>query len=381
MFTRIDLKWFKCFEDLVLPIAPLTLLSGTNASGKSTIFQSLVLLHQTMLRNEWATRLQLNGPELELGTAADVIDKVHGRGRFRIGIADNDCGIQWEFSSGEDRQEAMSVAVESVEVNGVPSGPNENLRFLVPESSNDALTLTNRLRGMTYLTAERTGPREVYQLQDPDSTQVVGPRGDNAVGMLYQRLDQEVLPLLLTEPLPPKLLQQVGNRMRAFFPNSSIDVQHVKNTNFVTLGIKTSDATGFHRPMHVGFGLTQILPIIVAVLTASEGDLLLIENPEVHLHPGGQAAMGRFLTHASAAGVQVLVETHSDHVLNGIRRGVKAGEIASDAVALHFFRSRDEDGPQVVSPQIDPSGNVDEWPEGFFDQFDKDINHFADWGE
>ncbi|MBT8420171.1 MAG: DUF3696 domain-containing protein, partial [Gammaproteobacteria bacterium] len=80
-------------------------------------------------------------------------------------------------------------------------------------------------------------------------------------------------------------------------------------------------------------------------------------------------------------GIQVIVETHSDHVLNGIRRSVKAGRIAPEQVALHFFRSRSEAGAQVTSPQLDRAGNIDAWPEGFFDQFDKDVNYLAGWGE
>ena len=129
--------------------------------------------------------------------------------------------------------------------------------------------------------------------------------------------------------------------------------------------------------------MTQVLPIVVAALSANGGDLLLIENPEVHLHPAGQAEMGTFLAEVASAGVQVLIETHSDHVLNGIRRAVKSGTLVSGDVVLHFFRPRCEDrtegGPQVQSPVLDADGNIDNWPDGFFDQFDRDMNYFAGW--
>jgi predicted ATPase len=91
--------------------------------------------------------------------------------------------------------------------------------------------------------------------------------------------------------------------------------------------------------------------------------------------------MGEFLAAAAAAGVQVILETHSDHVLNGIRRSVKARVLAPNQVALHFFQPRDGEGAQVISPLLDASGNLDIWPDGFFDQFDKDANHFAGWGD
>jgi len=119
----------------------------------------------------------------------------------------------------------------------------------------------------------------------------------------------------------------------------------------------------------------------VAALSADKGDIILVENPEVHLHPAGQAHMGQFLADVSRAGIQVILETHSDHVLNGIRRSVRAKRVTPEHVAIHFFRPRSSEAAQVISPIIDTSGNLDTWPEGFFDQFDKDTNYFAGWGE
>ena len=109
-------------------------------------------------------------------------------------------------------------------------------------------------------------------------------------------------------------------------------------------------------------------------------NLILIENPEVHLHPAGQALMGQFLAEVSAAGVQIVLETHSDHILNGIRRSVKSKKVQHEGVAIYFFRSYSDERGQVQSPQIDADGNLDDWPEDFFDQFDKDMDFFAGWG-
>ena len=171
--------------------------------------------------------------------------------------------------------------------------------------------------------------------------------------------------------------------MNYFFPGCGLTIENVPNANAVTLGIRTSIDMDFHRPIHTGFGLTQVLPIAVAALSASRDGLLLIENPEVHLHPAGQAMMGEFLSEVAAAGVQVILETHSDHVLNGVRRAVRERTLSPDGVALHFFRPRQDYEPnsaaQVQSPLLDSDGNIDAWPEGFFDQFDKDMNYFAGW--
>lgn len=375
MLTRLDLHYFKCFELLRLPLGHLTLLSGANASGKSSVLQALVLLHQTMREHEWSARLMLNGEAIKLGTVSDVVDKVHGRKSLGIGVIDHNKTYSWSFSG--ERSE-LSMAVDYVMVDQDRIEQPELLRHLLLPGL--ITSLANRLKNLTYITAERIGPREVYALEDRQIASVVGPAGEHAVSVLHWGRDESVLDGLVIQDVINKRLHQVEARMRMFFPGCGLEVQQVPRVNAVTLGLRTSDATDFHRPIHVGFGLTQVLPIVIAALSATEEDILLIENPEVHLHPAGQVFMGQFLAEIANAGIQVIVETHSDHVLNGIRRFVKSGRIQPEKIALHFFRSSSSiDIAQVVSPQIDARGNINSWPDGFFDQFDKDMNYFAGW--
>lgn len=378
MLTRVDLQHFKCFELLRLPLGSLTLLTGPNASGKSSVLQALVLLHQTMRQHEWSTRLMLNGPDLRLGTVSDVVDKVHGRFTFEIGLVDADVSCHWSFTG--DRVE-MSMLVDRVAVDSSVIERPQVLRYLLPIEEKDAALVAHRLRGLTYITAERVGPREVYTLEDRQAAPVVGPIGEHAVSVLHWGRDERVLDELALPGVPATRLHQVGERMRMLFPGCALTTVQVPQVNAVTLGLRTSDDTDFHRPIHAGFGITQILPIIIAALSANKDDILLIENPEVHLHPAGQALVGQFLADVARAGVQVILETHSDHVLNGIRRSVKAGRLEAEQVAIHFFRPRSDKAAQVLSPQLDGEGNIDTWPEGFFDQFDNDMNYFAGWGE
>lgn len=380
MLRRLELEHFKCFDLLRLPLSPLTLLSGTNASGKSSILQALVLLHQTMREYEWSTRLMLNGDSIRLGTVADVVDKVHGRRSIRIAVEDDDGFYSWTFSGERD---ALSMGVDSVTSGAQLLETPQILRYLIPMDPSrptESPGLASRVRDLTYITAERVGPREVYPLADLQAAPVVGPAGEYAVSVLHAGRDERVIEALAVPTAPPTRLRQVEARMKEFFPGCALEVQQVPQANAVTLGLRTSEATDFHRPVHVGFGLTQVLPIIVAALSSARADIVLIENPEVHLHPSGQALMGQFLATVASAGVQVILETHSDHVLNGIRRAVKSGTIPSSDVAIHFFRQRDESAAQVMSPMMDSSGSVDAWPEGFFDQFDRDANYFAGWG-
>lgn len=383
MLTQLNLTNFKCFELLKLPLGALTLLSGANASGKSSILQALVLLHQTMLEHEWSTRLMLNGTVAKLGTVADVVDQVHGRDNFEIGLIDDHFSCQWNFAG--DRAD-MSLAVAEVEIGGETMPNPERLRYLLPPDvwiagDTEAQSLAIRSRDLTYITAEREGPREFYTLGDQHAIPTVGPTGENAVSVLHRRRDELVRDALLLGGQTPRLLPQVRERLAKFFPSCDLDVQQVSNANIVTMGIKNSPDTDFLRPINCGFGITQVLPIIVAVLSVPEGSILLVENPEVHLHPYGQALMGQLLAEVAHAGVQVIVETHSDHVLNGIRRAVKTELLPAEEVAIHFFRPRSAGSPQVLSPTLDSSGNIDVWPEGFFDQFDKDLDYFAGWGE
>ncbi len=379
MITRVNLKHFKCFEMLKLPLTDLTLLSGANASGKSSILQALVLLHQTMREHEWSTRLMLNGNMLKLGTVSDVVDKIHGRHAFEIGLEDDAKSYSWKFSG--DRAD-MSLSVDCVDVSGSVSNNPQKLQFMFPSDGNNAASdLAKRIRGLTYITAERIGPREFYPLEDRQNASVVGPAGEYAISLLHSGRDEKVIKGLEMEGVPATRLRQVEARMQTFFPGCGLAVEQVPRMNAVTLGLRTSEDTDFHRPINVGFGLTQVLPIVVAALSAKLNDILLIENPEVHLHPAGQALMGQFLAEVASAGVQVIIETHSDHILNGIRRAVRSKHLKPEQATLHFFRPRKEGETQVITPQLDVTGNIDVWPEGFFDQFDKDMNHFAGWDE
>lgn len=414
MIEQLELRNFKCFELLRLSLAPLTLLSGTNASGKSSVLQALTLLHQTMREDEYSRRLILNGRVVQLGTLTDVVSQTYGRDSFGIELSDSDVGIAWDFT-GERRD--MSLEVAEVRSMGKTFDNPRRLRYLVPskeiveifrmmrESSstsgtsdiqraqnplfrapNPVFKLALQIRDLTYLTAEREGPRDIYSLEDQYSVDRVGPRGENAVSALFSGQDALVAESLRLAKTVPTLLRQVEARLAQFFPGCSLNLQQVSNVNAVTLGIRISEATDFLRPIHCGFGITQVLPIIVAALCAprssnQEGEILIIENPEVHLHPAGQALMGQFLAEVANSGRQIIVETHSDHVLSGIRRAVKSNKILAEQVAIYFFRQPSPGASQVMNPILDETGNIDMWPDGFFDQFDKDIDYFAGWGE
>jgi len=378
MLTRIELSHFKCFSELSLPLSPLTLLTGKNASGKSSVIQSLVLLSQTMCEQEWANHLLLNGESISLGTVADVVDQLSGRFKIEIGLHFTDRKIRWFFSA---QRLQMSMDLDAISVDGGPPTASTLVRRLVsPTHHAGFVDYTEKIRDLTYITAERIGPREVYALRDAHILKV-GTKGELAASVLFHGADQLVSESLVLPESLPTLYHQVQARMQTFFPGAAFDLQRVANTNSLLLGLRSSDATEFFRPINVGFGLTQVFPIVVAALAFPPGSILAVENPEVHLHPAGQAQMGVFLALVANSGVQVIVETHSDHLLSGVRRAVKSQIISTDQVAINYFRARDEAPDQVASLMIDRNGNIDSWPDGFFDQFDKDASFFAGWGD
>jgi predicted ATPase len=114
------------------------------------------------------------------------------------------------------------------------------------------------------------------------------------------------------------------------------------------------------------------LPIVVALLAAKEGDVIILENPEAHIHPAGQRMLGELISLAGAGGVQILVETHSDHLLNGVRVSVKQNNIDSNNVKVDFFY-KDQEKQYAHSFRelhINPDGKMDHWPQGFFDEWE-----------
>ncbi len=370
MLDVLHLSSFKCFEALDLPLGKLTVLSGINGGGKSSVIQSLVLLSQTLDEREWSRSLLLNGPSLTLGSASDVINQTTGRRQLGLGASAGDRKVAWTFSA-QDRR-AMALDLHAVEVNGTALDLSGPIRWLLPESEASGCTIVQNLKCISWLSAERTGPRELLPLLDAQHHRQVGMRGELAAGLLHWRESEPVSTALLIEGEPPTLFHQVRARMRQFFPGCDLQILPIEGASAISLRLRSNAKSDFQRPQNVGFGLTQLFPVLVELLSARPGDIVIVENPEVHLHPKAQQDIGELLALVASCDVQVIVETHSDHVLNGIRLAVKGRtSVAPDDVAIHFF-SRDSDGAsRRLTPMIDADGRLDAWPEGFFDQFDQ----------
>lgn len=369
MLSEVTLDAFKCFERISVPLRPLTLLSGVNGGGKSSVMQAMVLLAQTLRFREWGRTLLLETDDLALGTAADVLNQRSARRMLALGLAVPGETLNWTFRTDDRR--ALTLDLHEVQRDGVVLPLDGAVHWLLPESEAASSRVVAALRRLSWISAERSGPRELLPLRDPDSYFGVGPRGELAAGLLHWHEDERVSEGLCLDGVPPTLFNQVRARMQAFFPGCDLRVTPVDGASAISLRLRTNAASDFRRPQNVGFGLTQLFPVIVALLAASKEDVILVENPEVHLHPRAQQDIGLLIAQVASSGVQVVVETHSDHVLNGIRLAVKSKKIGSSDVAIHFFGATQPRGDVVMSsPAIDSDGRLTEWPEGFFDQFD-----------
>jgi predicted ATPase len=154
-----------------------------------------------------------------------------------------------------------------------------------------------------------------------------------------------------------------------------INTEAFKGTDVISLSFRNDGVSPWVKPTNMGFGVSYTLPIVVAGMIATEGGVLIVENPEAHLHPAGQSEMGMFLARMAAAGLQVIAETHSDHVLNGIRRAIGDERfLRADEAIVHFFA----DATSPAKPlNFTATGGITEWPAGFFDQYRIDVQRIT----
>jgi predicted ATPase len=367
MISSLHLINFKPFEDRPLEFSPLTLLSGLNSSGKSSVLQSLLLLRQSYQQKLLSkTGLALNGNLVNIGTAQDALFEGAKEDliAFELVWKNGTMGI-WRFNY--DRE---------ADVLNLISQP-------VTEEVYQTSLFTNKFH---YLQAERIGSRKYYDMSDFSVKEKnIGIKGENTAYFLSLSEKQSIFNSKLSHPnvkteskgsLPDQeksqdLIDQVEAWMGEISPGTRITISPKPEVDLISMQYSYGDSK-LYRATNVGFGISYTLPIIVAILSSEPGTLILLENPEAHLHPKGQSKMGELLALAASCGVQIIVETHSDHVLNGIRLAVHDGKIEPEDVQLHYFERQEKERimvSKVTSPKIDKNGRIDQWPDGFFDEW------------
>lgn len=356
MIDRIELENFKCFKHTKLDLKTLNLFSGINGMGKSTVIQSLLLLKQSFEQDYLPNRISLNGNYVNIGTGQDLLYENAENDDIRISIFDKS-----KCYSANMIYDGLSDVLELNEYNDEIKG-----LLQVP---------------FEYLNAERNSPQSIYPKSSyyVDSKLTLGIHGQYTVHYLAKHQDDKLLWDSCNSP-ELTLKGAVQYWLNEISPNIKFDAHEIAKTDLTQLGYYFNTERGpsnTYRPTNVGFGISYILPVIVALVKAEPESIVIIENPEAHLHPKGQRKMGELLSKCAANNIQVFVETHSDHVMNGVRIAVKKEIISPTNVNFMFFNKEEIDGTlvhNIETPKINSKGKLDYWPDGFFDEWDKALD-------
>ncbi len=376
--TELRLRGFKCFHDEVtLPLKQLNLFTGINGKGKSTSLQALLLLHQCVERalelNGKISALELNGKSVRLGKFREV------RHQHLPQSAEVLMGLEFtrypedvllcDLLIREDENRPRSAQLAGFEVE----------RFLCNETQgrlkselidiNGQVPELQCFQDLTYICADRLGPQEFFTWATEGRGAVlpqIGVRGEHTVEVLHAgHMTDTVAELQRKEAETPLLPDQASAWLGYVFDGGKFKPGPLSDV-VLTLEMNTDGSANYVRPVHMGFGYSYVLPIIVAGLVAKPGSMLIVENPEAHLHPMAQARIGEFLAKVAKAGVQVYVESHSEHILNAFRLAVLDEVLPAEQLSVLYFR-RDEVAPVLRVP-VTEKGGIEIWPEGFFDQ-------------
>jgi predicted ATPase len=426
MLTKITLENFKVFRHATeFPLAKINLLTGINGRGKSSLLQSLLLMRQSIEQDKNTTVLILNGSCVHLGNWEDVKNREEPKSK---GIK-----IFFEYEKNNDKDKislsyycSMSERILSIDKfvietkindlhiegygycekgkplelmpydlyfnhNEIPEKHWQNLildnitlehtnnnetGYYLPEPLNNTVNFLK----IHYISADRIGAKDFY----PKSLNfgrfiTLDKKGENILDILFHYQEKSVHKYLYRKTnefsqmtnLAYDIQIQVGEWM-GWVLDADVKVilvpgAYVNQLEFEINGKK-------FKPSNVGFGYPYILPIITAGLIAKEGEILIVENPEAHLHPKAQSRLTEFLAKVAATGVQVFVESHSDHILNALRVCVKQEKIpANDVNVLFFSTDKITQEPKVSFPKIDADGRIDVWEDDFFDEIDKSL--------
>lgn len=365
MITSVTLDNFKCFEHFYIPLRKLTLIAGVNGAGKSSVIQSLLLLRQSCLDKDtdWKQALVLSSGLVDLEDASQVL-----------------------YAGADASYPFIHIEVENDDIDTIAfdmdSMSSNNTSKISYEGDLDKAKQTWSLfRGdFVYLYADRKHPQTKYI---KETSRLDSRLGDKSANNAAFRLAQAIN---TNERLVIKELKHVGasdltiarnvNAWINYVMDSSVGVtaEETEKDKEAKLVYSVRNKQGEElqlSPLNMPFGNSYVLPIVLAVLTAPEDSMILIENPESHLHPSAQIRLGELLSRAANAGVQIVVETHSDHLMNGIRMACHQGLIGNDDIEMDLI-GVEQDGVthsrQNVS--LDSDGYVENWIPGFFDEWE-----------
>ena len=418
MIRTIGISNFKLFKDKTnVPLSNLNLLTGVNGKGKSSVLQILLLLNQSINYSRSTNNIILNGNNVRLGNLFDVKNRlISSKEPINISFILDNYVINYQLEQYGETDIDLKISSISITI-------NEKLTYIISKIIDDDLykifknnedvfpnitfSLDNlfiqestlriidesylieirnllNFSNIHYVSADRIGPQNFYERKSLGNFVSVGSLGENTVNILARKGGDPVQPELkkvymdLFSPTEDELtsdtIESYANYwLDKIFEGAEIKTEVMSDIDIIKFSIKPSKKDVFYKPTNVGYGFSYSLPILVAGLIAKKGDILIIENPEAHLHPYAQSILSKFLAGVSRVGVQVLVESHSEHILDGFRIIVHDKIIDLNEINILYFDKNDETYFHKID--IKDDGDIENWPTNFFDQSTNDLNY------
>ncbi len=399
-----------------IELAPLTLLAGANSSGKSSFFQPVLLLKQTLEASTDPGPLLLDGPNVKFTSATEMFARRPEAPTARA------FGVRFDLSD-ERRLEVRFAR---------PTGPRDPVaaRTILtdPGLGIENLMISEKLSGKARTVLERlpkpfgesSGHRtrsswavtsrrcflEVAEVFDQDDfhyevhtpldelvraveyqigavIHLPGLRGNPArayprtpIGAAFPGQFQDYVASIVHDWQigEPAKLADVVNDLKQLRLTSSVEAVEVSDTSFelkvgrLLNATRKVDRADLVSIVDVGLGTSQVLPVVVALRAAEPGQVVIIEQPELHLHPLAQHELAAVVARAARRGVRVIVETHSSLLLRGIQTLVALDKIPPELVSLNWFTRDPSTGiSKITYGAVDGSGRFGVWPEDFDD--------------
>lgn len=347
----LNIKGFKCFRDTNISVNDMTVLVGANGFGKSSTIQALLLFKQAVDNTSF---VNLNGIyDLELGEVIDVINQNYSEPDIVLSLTNEE--IQEKYAECHfdivDRDEELTL--------------NSSFPIEVKEEK-------LKRKEFYYISAERIGPRISQPLASMEFLSV-GTKGERTAQVIATKggLTKVDNDRIFQGSKNPNLEAQVNEWLSYIFPGIKISTNIDNSLLRASVKVSNKYSKSVHAP-NMGFGVSFVLPIIVDGLVAKKGSFFIIENPEAHLHPAAQTAIGYFLATIAHAGVNIIIETHSDHVIDGIQLFVVRNKEWHGHVTINNYGfNADSEEPFITPITLDENGDYSEWPDGFMDQTQK----------
>lgn len=378
MFKGIVLKNFKCLDGKDFSLKNINIFSGYNGRGKSSLMQGILLFSQSFRSKGSFEKLHLTGEYIYLGSYDELL----------FDDTDDNVGFIFRFDDPQYHKVEFnySMSLED-EFLGQMTGCRVNdedyyvkVGDLGEEINSKGFSMARPLpqgvydhfNNVHFVSANRVGPVKFVEKKEVPDFLRVGADGAFTINTLaaYTEEISSEMNISSDDNSSHSLTDLVSMWLSYIMSGGAVSLERPerKKSSVLSLGfgIAPQNDKRLFSSYNVGFGYSYILSIVVTALIAKKGSTVIVENPEAHLHPKAQSRLTELLSKMSNRGVQIFIETHSEHIVNGFRLAAlrPTSPITHEDLALFFF---DEDY-SVKYLTVQANGKIDNWPEGFFDQ-------------